>query len=195
MLDRLDESSEIELSAVEAPIMAVDAIWQQHDDEGPEGILFLTDQRLLFEQREEVVTKKRFGIFKAESEIIQQLLLTVVANHVTRVEHRETGGVLGIGKDDILELHFSHEANIGQSQFHLKGQDSADWASLINRVRNGAIDEDRADDYEDELDEAEALAARFPDKCPTCSAAVPPPPLGATSVTCSFCGSTIAPDR
>ncbi len=56
MLDRLDETSEIDLSAIEAPLTAVKAIWQQQEDEGPEGILFLTDQHLFFEQREEIVT-------------------------------------------------------------------------------------------------------------------------------------------
>ncbi|HFQ93781.1 MAG TPA: hypothetical protein ENK32_07210, partial [Anaerolineae bacterium] len=53
MLDLFDESPEIQLLEAEGPLLAVKAIWRRDGDDGPEGVLFLTDQRLLFEQREE----------------------------------------------------------------------------------------------------------------------------------------------
>lgn len=45
----------------ESVVRAVKAVWtrdQKEDREDPDGILFLTDQHLIFEQREEIASKK-----------------------------------------------------------------------------------------------------------------------------------------
>jgi DNA repair exonuclease SbcCD ATPase subunit len=194
MMDLLDESQEIRLHEAEGPLHAVKAEWQRDGKEGPEGILFLTDQRLLFEQRQEVVTKKVLGIFKTDSEEVEDLLLDAQVAEVESVSDKEEGGFLGIGKDDILEFVFAATAPVSRARFHLKGQDSADWAAMIKRVQTGEIDEDRADDYVEELEEAEATAAAFPEQCPNCFAAVPPPARGVSNVTCEFCGTVITPE-
>lgn len=193
MLDLLEQSPEIQLRETEAPIKAVKAQWQQHEDEGPNGYLFLTDQRLLFEQREEIVTKKMFGFIKAESETVQKLLLDLEVAHLEQINHKREGGFLGMGKDDILELVFTAEAPISRARFHLDGQRSEEWAALLKRVQSGDIDEDRADEYEDEVEEAEAVMLQFPEACPNCFAPLPTPPRGVTSVTCEFCSSVILP--
>jgi hypothetical protein len=149
---------------------------------------------LLFEQREEVVTKKRFGIFKADSEMVQELLLEGEVAHIESVSHKEEGGFLGMGKDDILNLVFTADGPLSRARFHLKGQDSADWAAMIKRVQTGEIDDDRAQEYVDELEEAMETAVSFPAQCPNCFAAVPTPARGVVSVTCEFCGATITPE-
>lgn len=194
LLDALDESNAIQLRPTEGPLLGVKAVWQQSGDEGPEGMLFLTDQRLFFEQREEVVTKKRLGIFKAESEMIQELRLTFEVADVTSIEDKEEGGFLGMGKDDILELGFSPNAPIAQARFHLKGQDSANWAATIKRIQSGEIDADRADEYVESFEEAQETALAFPTQCPNCYAAVPTPPRGVLTATCEFCGTVIKPE-
>ena len=193
MMDALDESQAIRLRDTEGPLLAVKTEWQRDGDEGPEGMLFLTDQRLFFEQREEVVTKKRFGIFKAESENLQELLLAAEVAHVESVSHKEEGGFLGMGKEDILELVFTAAGPLSRARFHLKGQESADWAAMIKRIRTGEIDNDRAQEYVEALAEAKETAVSFPTQCPNCFAAVPTPPRGVASVTCEFCGTVIAP--
>ena len=38
--------------------MAVRATWQKGGEDNPQGILYLTDQRLLFEQKQEIGAKK-----------------------------------------------------------------------------------------------------------------------------------------
>lgn len=195
MMDTLDESQAIQLRPTEGPLLAVKSVWQQSDDDGPEGVLFLTDQRLLFEQREEVVTKKRFGIFKAESEKIQELRLEIETAHIDAVEDKEEGGFMGMGKDDILELRLSADAPLAQARFHLKGQDSADWAAMIKRIQTGEIDADRADEYVESLAEAAETALAFPAQCPNCFAAVPTPPRGVLTTTCEFCGAVIKPEN
>lgn len=193
IMDQLDESPDIHLREAEGPVEAVEAFWQQDGKEGPKGVLYLTDQRLLFEQKEEIVTKKRFGIFKSESEMVQKLHLDINIHDIESVQHSEEGGFLGMGKDDIMELVFSANAPISRGRFHLKGQDSADWASHIKRVQSGEINEDRDEDFLEEIEEAQALVGTFPTRCPNCFADVPPPPRGVSSVQCEFCGSTITP--
>ncbi len=193
VLALFDESPEIQLLEAEGPLLAVKAIWRRDGDDGPEGILFLTDQRLLFEQREEVVTKKRFGLFKAESEMVQKLLVETNVYEIESLVDKEEGGFLGMGKDDVLEMTFAATAPLSRAKFHLKGQDSADWAAMIKRVQTGEIDQHRAEEYQDDIEEALAMSASFPAQCPTCFAAVPEQPRGVTSYTCEFCGTVITP--
>ena len=193
MLDLIDESQEVRMREAEAPLLAVKAEWHQNGDDGPEGVLIMTDQRLLFEQREEVVTKKRFGLFKAESEMVQKLLLQISIPEIESVVSKEEGGFLGMGKDDILELVCAGTAPVSRARFHLQGQESADWATKIKHVQTGQIDEERADDYLEELAAAEVTAASFPEMCPSCFASVPTQPRGITAVTCGFCGHLIEP--
>lgn len=194
MLALYDESPEIQLLEAEGPLLAVKTVWRRDGDDGPEGILFLTDQRLLFEQREEVVTKKRFGLFKAESEMVQELLIEVNVYEIESLLDKEEGGFLGMGKDDVLEMVFAATAPLSRAKFHLKGQDSADWAAMIKRVQTGEIDQNRAEEYLDDVEEALAMSASFPTQCPTCFAAVPEQPRGVTSYTCEFCGTVITPE-
>jgi hypothetical protein len=193
MLDQLQQSPEIHLRDTEGPLSAVDAVWQQDGKEGPEGILFLTDQRLLFEQREEVATKKFLGVLKTQSENIQKLLLEVAATDIESVTHKEEGGFLGMGKEDILELVLAARASVSRVRFHLRGQESADWAAMIKRVQSNEIDQDRAEEYRQELASAGATAASFPTQCPSCFAPVLPPARGVASVICEFCGTVITP--
>ncbi|MFZ1399159.1 MAG: hypothetical protein WAS33_19790 [Candidatus Promineifilaceae bacterium] len=193
MLDLMAGSQEIRLLEAEGPLLAVKAKWQQDGEDGPQGYLFLTDQRLLFEQREEVVTKKRFGIFKAESEMVQKLHIAVQVHEIEQITHKEEGGFLGMGKDDILELVFAATANLSRARFHLDGQDSEDWAAMLNRIQSGEIDGDRSEAYLDELEAAEITSASFPEQCPNCFAAIPEQPRGVTLYTCEFCGATVPP--
>ncbi len=76
MLKQLAEAT-FRLFPTEAGIAAIKAVWcktgkEEKDD--PEGILFLTDQRVLFEQKEEIATKKLLFI-TTEKQKVQALLL------------------------------------------------------------------------------------------------------------------------
>jgi hypothetical protein len=193
MLDLMAGSPEVRLLAAEGPLLAVKAEWHQDGEEGPQGYLFLTDQRLLFEQREEVVTKKRFGLFKAESEMVQKLHIAVQVHEIEQIVHKKEGGFLGMGKDDILELVFAATASHSRARFHLDGQKSEDWAAMINRIQSGEIDGDRSDEYLDELEASQITSASFPEQCPNCYAAVPKQPRGVTTYSCEFCGVIVLP--
>lgn len=193
MLTQFDESPEANLREAEGPLLAVEAEWQKDGDEGPDGILYLTDQRLMFEQKEEVTTKKFLGLFKTESEKLQGLQLDIAAQDIESVKDSEEGGFLGMGKKDILEFVFAASAPVSRARFHLKGQESRDWAVMVRKVTSGDIDDDRADDYVEELEGAEAVAAAFPSECPNCFAPFAAPPRGVTTAQCEFCGAVITP--
>ncbi len=195
MMDWIDSSDAINLREAEGPLEAVEAEWHTDGkDEGPDGILLITDQRLLFEQREEIVTKKKFGLFKSESEYIQKLHLEIEVDDIDDVADKEEGGFLGMGKADILEFILSANAPVSRARFHLKGEESSDWAELIKNIISGEIDNDRADEYADEAEVAEKTAAAFPETCPNCFGQVPPQPRGIIKLECEFCGAEILPE-
>ena len=189
MLDHLDASPDIRLRNGEGPLLAVEAEWHRDGDEGPKGLLYLTDQRLLFEQKEEVVTKKRFGFLKADSEIVHKLWLDIDVADIASVKDKEEGGFLGIGKDDILEITGSGDASISRARFHLDGQDSADWRAQIRRIQAGEMAAER---HEAAREEA-ATEASFPTQCPNCLATLPEAHPGASRVVCEFCGTAVGP--
>lgn len=193
MIGQLAES-EVQLLDAEAPILAVEAEWEQDgQDEGPDGILYLTDQRLIFEQKETIATKK-FLFITTQSEKVQKVLLDIQVNDIEDVKHAEEGrGFLGMRSDDILELVCSSRAMVSRVRLHLKGQDSSLWAGMIKQVRSGEIDKFRAERFVAEIEEAQAAAGSFPKQCPGCYADVPVQPRGTKSYTCEFCGRLITP--
>lgn len=194
MLDLIDASPEIQLRKSEGPLLAVLAEWRKDGKEGPDGNLILTDQRLLFEQNEQVATKKLFGLFATEKETVRNLLFDVPAYEIESAKASEEGGFLGMGKEDILDFVLGPSAPITRARFHLKGQDSEEWVMWINRVKSGEIDSFRHAQFREEVQEAASLSLSFPSQCPTCFAPVPTPPRGVTSVTCDFCGAIIKPE-
>ncbi len=196
MIQHLEQSPEIKLHPAEGPLLAVEAEWEQDGkDDGPDGILYLTDQRLLFEQKEEVATKK-FLFITTDSEVLQKLLIDVPVREIQEVAHAKEGrGFLSMRKDDILELIFSASAPMSRARFHILGHESAAWAAMIKRVQTGEIDRDRAEAFVEEAETAAASTAALPEKCPFCFAAIPIQPRGVSRVVCDFCGSTVTATR
>ncbi|MBK8433527.1 MAG: hypothetical protein IPL28_20585 [Chloroflexi bacterium] len=90
MIQQIDESPAIELYPAEGPLLAVEATWEKDGDGDPSGILYLTDQRILFEQKEEIATKK-FLFITTASEKVQKLLLEAPAREVEDIKHSEEG--------------------------------------------------------------------------------------------------------
>jgi predicted nucleic acid-binding Zn-ribbon protein len=192
MLDQLDQSPDIHLRDAEGPIAMVEAQWQRDGNDGPEGNLFLTDQRLLFERKEEVVTRRVLGIFKADSEKHQELLLDIEIGDIEKVGQRqESSGFLGLGRSEFMELTLGANAPLSRARILLKQGQAADWVSKIKRVQTGDINRDRHEAYVEELEAADGVL--FPTQCSSCFAAVPPAPRGARTMTCEFCGATINP--
>ena len=186
-IDLLNDS-DIELRGTEAVVLVCEAEWHEDGkDEGPDGYLYLTDQRLLFEQKE-MVAEKKFLFVTTKSTEIQKLWISVDVKDIASIDHsEEKQRMLQWGKDEILSLTLSGQADFSRLRFHIKNQEAEDWVETLKLVLSGGIQEDRFD-----FDEEEGITDLiFPTACPNCMAAVPPLPGGVTLHECEFCGSTI----
>jgi hypothetical protein len=186
MLSQLAEAS-FQLLATEAGVRAVKAVWTRdgkEDKEDPDGILFLTDQRLIFEQKEEVATKKVLFI-ATEKQKIQKMLFEAPVALVEKIETSKKGV---FKNEDHIEVHFAPGAPVTQAQFHI-WENCAEWQALINRVRSGDIQKERAIP----VDAAAAEKVRSaPSQCPGCGGNITQVILrGQDSVQCEFCGLVI----
>jgi hypothetical protein len=193
VLEQFHRSPNVVLMDSEAPLMATEAEWERSGEEGPDGILYLTDQRLLFEQVEEIATEKLFGLFATKKEKQQELLLDIPVREIDQIDHGQQGGFLGLGKTEKLHLILTARAPVSRATFEIRGQAAADWAIWVKRVKTGEIDRDRAAGYAAEVQAAEARAARFPTNCPNCVAPLPLPGRGAQVLVCDYCGTVVQP--
>jgi hypothetical protein len=170
--------------ATEAPVEAVPANWKKPDDkDGVDGVLFLTDQRLLFEQKEEVATKKVLFI-ATEKQKLQSLQWEVPVAEIAKA----TGSKRGfMSKDDFLAIETASGSPFRSTDLHLKGETGEAWQGHIGRVKSGEIDKERTAPVDQAAAEAVANA---PTKCSNCGATITQTILrGQTEITCEFCGS------
>ena len=196
------ESASFSCLPTECAVEAVPANWKKPGDkDGVEGVLILTDQRLLFEQKEEVVTKKVL-FFATEKEKVQALAWEVPAMQIAKAVGSKKGLM---NKDDFLTITLPPEAGLkgpdaqllydgsgrplGSTELHLKGETGEAWQAHIGRVKSGEVAKERTVP----LDVAAVeTAANAPTKCTTCGATITQTILrGQTELTCEYCGSVM----
>jgi hypothetical protein len=153
--------------------------------EGPEGVLYLTDERLIFEQKENIATKKVLFI-TTEKEKVQDLVFEVPVGQIDEVKTRQKGF---LGHKEMMELLFAPEADLSGATLRLRDSDNEEWARLIGRVKSGEIAKERTRPK----DEAAIEAARSaPTKCATCGATLSVEiTRGMREITCEYCGSVM----
>jgi hypothetical protein len=180
-LDRADESS-VAWGPTEALFMAVEAEWRKtgKGKEDPDGILYLTDQRLIFEQKEKVGGRFGFG-----GEKVQEKLFETPVGSISEVKAEDKGL---FGGKDLIHLKLS-SGDYAETTFEVKGGvDSKSYAQQLNRVITGDIEKERAIP----IDEAAAEAVReAPTACTVCGATLPAITRGMTEVTCEYCGTVV----
>jgi len=186
MLTQLAEAT-FQLLPTEGGIMAVKAVWcktgkEQKDD--PEGVLYLTDQRLIFEQKEEIVTKKVLFI-ATEKQKVQGLQLEAPVALVDNVQTSKAGL---LKNEDHIEIRFASGAPVQSAHFHI-WQECAAWQGLINRAKSKDFDKDRAV----AIDQAEVEKVKAaPTQCPACGGAITQQVLrGQDTIKCEFCGNVM----
>lgn len=174
--------SKCQLLPGEGVYAAVAAKWDRDGKDDPKGRLYLTDQRLLFERREEVATKKFLFVATAK-ELVHELLLDVPVREIEGMQATDKGL---FGNEDHIDVAFSPEAPVRSAHFHLDGQDNKLWVTWIGRAKAGEFDKERAVKPAPGVD----LSATAPTKCPACNADFTKPVLrGQTEIRCEFCGS------
>ncbi len=180
--------------ATEAPVEAVSANWKKPDDkDGVGGVLYLTDQRLVFEQKEEVATKKVLFI-ATEKKKVQALGWEVPVANIDKA----TGSRRGfMNKDDFLTISCASGSGLRTlegttyptADIHLQGETGEVWQGFIGRVKSGDVAKERTVPVDEK---AAAAVANAPTKCGTCGATITQSILrGQTEITCQYCGSII----
>lgn len=183
MLQQFSEAT-FQLLPTEAAVMAVKAVFSKDEKMGkddPEGILYLTDQRLFFEQKEEIATKKILFI-ATEKEKVHKLLFEAPVHLIEQATASKKGV---FGNQDHLEISFKPGAPAYSTWFHLDGQDCNWWQGLIGQARSGDFDDERAVAIDPEQVRKQNAA---PGKCPSCGAPINQVVLrGMDSITCAYC--------
>lgn len=172
----------------EAIYMTTKAVWtrdNKEDKEDPEGILYLTDQRLLFEQRQEIAKKKVLFI-TTEREKVQQLQFETPVVVIENMKATKQGV---FKNEDWLEFQLPSGSFEREVKIHLDGHDCNQLLQMINRVKSGDIQAERALAFDQEAVEK---ARSAPAKCPNCGGAITRPVLrGMDSIKCDYCGEII----
>jgi predicted nucleic acid-binding Zn-ribbon protein len=186
MLKELAQAS-FQLLASEAGIMAVKAVWAKNGKEqkgDPEGVLYLTDQRLLFEQKEEIATRKVLFV-ATEKEKVQKLLLEAPVALVEAVAISKQGM---LKNEDFIEIKFAVGAPVREAQFHI-WQPCEEWQALVQRAKAKEFDKDRAVPIDREALEKVRSA---PSQCPSCGGNIDKVILrGQDEIKCEYCGFVI----
>lgn len=156
--------------------------------DGPEGILFLTDERLIFEQKEQVATKK-FLFITTASETVQQTLLAEPLDHLAKLDTQDVSKFFA--SKELLQIGFSSEARTPYAIIELlDGASNESWGQMINRVKTGEIDRERIAAAAEEKEEVSAQVAEAPTVCSTCGASLSVTiTRGQDILKCDYCGA------
>lgn len=182
-LDQLDEAS-FKLLAGEALFLAAKAEWVATGKGGqdPDGILYLTDHRLIFEQKE--TTGKTLGLFGGKK--VQEVEWEIPLNQVNGVTAENKGF---FGGKDMLNFTFKGGAKFDRATIEVKGEaDCKFWAAQIERMIAGGANDERAIKPDAEMLEAIRNA---PTACPVCAATLPQLVANQLQIDCAYCGAVI----
>lgn len=186
MLSELAEAS-FDLLATESGIMAVKAVWAKDGKErknDPEGVLYLTDQRILFEQKEKIATKKVLFV-TTEKKLVQELLWEAPVALIEETKARKEGFM---NKDDFIAVQFSSGAAFDTAHLHI-WQSGDEWKALLKRAKAKEFDATRAIEIDEDIAEKVKDA---PTECSSCGGAINQVVLrGMESITCEYCGAVI----
>ena len=165
MLDALETAS-FKLLATESGVSAVEAVWEAPGREPENGVLFLTDQRLLWEDRE------------GDFELKIDLALNDILDVDSQVDENDNSHRLVIG--------MGGKAPFPTGVFLLSQPLVKEWQQMLGRARSGGYAADRAVEIDkDYLERIRAASTQ----CPNCGAAFTAPVLrGQEEIVCEFCG-------
>ena len=132
----LDEWNEFsgDKNAGGALIIASEAEWKQtgRGKDDPDGILYLTDKALIFEQKEK--KEKTFGLFGGK--LVQEVEWSIPLGQISDVRSKNEGM---FGGKDILFLTISTGDPAPEVKIEVKGSsDNKAWVAFITKTQQGA---------------------------------------------------------
>ena len=147
--------------------------------------MYLTDQRLLFEQKEEIATKKVLFI-TTDKEKIHKLLFEFPVALVETMKVNKEGF---FKNEDHIDIELLPGGPYQVLHFHLDGLDCNECLSQIGKVKAREYDSDRAVAINEK--EVEKVK-QAPTQCPGCGGVISKPVLrGMDTITCEYCGYVI----
>ncbi len=187
MMGELHQAS-FELLATEAPVSAAKVRWYHdgsEDKKDPEGILFLTDQRLILEVHETIVKKKVLFVTTA-SETERRLQFETPVAYIEKTEPFQEGLLKG---QSHLRIHFSSQGPFDHTQFRFLSGSTDDFAEAIRRIQSGELLKNRTEEVDQEAVERVQNA---PSQCPSCGGVISAKILrGQQEIACEYCGFVI----
>lgn len=195
MLTAINEAS-FKLYPDERGVAACEATWVS-DREEPKGVLFLTNGRLVFEQREKKALKKVLFI-TTKSETIQKQLWETPVGAIADIEAEDKKKFLG--RKELLHLSFRERTRElpGDVTLHLHNATNEAWMELLKRVQSSEIEMERYDVVAASGTQGPVAAttpampaAAIPTKCPSCGGQLPTVYKGMQEITCDYCGTVI----
>ena len=179
-LEQRDEAS-FSFMPAEAVFLVAEATWDA-GGKNMNGILFLTDQRVVFEQKETV--GKTLGLFGGQKAHELKWEAPVSAVEEVRAENK---GLFG-GKD---MLYFTMGGGATHRSITVEVKGGADckfWAQQIKRMVSGDAHDERAIEPDPEMIERLRNA---PTQCAVCGGTLPQIVRGQLEVSCKYCGSVV----
>jgi hypothetical protein len=174
------EASGIRLNQGEGLYIAAEAEWDDGKDK-PDGYLYVTDQRLIFEQAE-----KKGGMMGFGGKQVREQKWEVSFDKVEKVQNEDKGL---FGGKDFMILKLGSGAPYSEIRCEIKGGiDSKTWAQQVNRAVQGLIAQESNVTPDPELMERLKNA---PTDCPNCGGVLPKLLSGQTEASCKYCGSVM----
>jgi predicted nucleic acid-binding Zn-ribbon protein len=187
MMGELHQAS-FDLLETEAPVSLVKVRWYhdgKEDKKDPEGLLFLTDQRLILEVHEKIVKKKVLFV-TTSSETTRKLQFETPVAYIDKAEPFFEGMLKGKSH---LRIHFTSQGPFDHTQFRIQRGSNNDFAEDIRRVQSGELLRNRTEEVDQEALERVKNA---PSQCPSCGGAIAQKILrGQQEITCEYCGFVI----
>jgi len=185
MLDELDAAS-FRLLPNETPVAMAQAEWQRGKDDELKGLLFITDHRLIFERKEDVVTGRRLLIFKDKTKVREMMMETPIG----AVEDVVVERVGGLFKKQVVKFVFTAPPAFYREMLMSLRGDPAEWKGVITRVITEDVEKDRvAGDAEAQPKESVVPTVI---RCTGCGSTLTAPIVkGMKSIKCEYCGTVI----
>jgi predicted nuclease with TOPRIM domain len=172
------ENSSIDWKNKEYPILAIKAKDLTHDKQ---GVLTLTNFRILFEEVKEVILRKSFFI-TTEKKTVKEVTLDQPIGAVKVIEKGRVGFLKGAG----LFLRFKPQTGLEELKLDTSGNDDEKVIHFYNYIITGEAQKELIPILD------EASDSSVPVNCPHCSAPYSEEILlGQTSIKCLYCGTVI----
>ena len=192
LLAALDEAS-FRLYPDEHGYRISKAAWEPAGNEPIEGVLFLTDSRLLFEQRQEVATKKILFI-TTEKKMVQELLWEAPVGGIEVLEVEDQKRFMRRNKE-LLVLRLKGGDGPPEVTINLKEGTNEEWRRLLQRARDDGFSTEAVTSASEAGPAEESAAAEsveLPTECPNCGAQLPTIYQGMQQITCEYCGTSVS---